>query len=77
MAPALRQSVFPQPAFCPRAIPQLNLDHERFLKPLSRGENRPPGLFIGGSARDGISLPDCAKSGTELARNTREFVAKL
>jgi len=31
----------------------------------------------GGNARDGISLPDCLKSGTELARKTGEFVAKL
>ena len=34
-------------------------------------------LFVGSNARDGISLPDCLKSGAEVARKTGEFVAKL
>jgi oxygen-dependent protoporphyrinogen oxidase len=69
--------VFTHHTFWPRAIPQYNLGHERFLDPLARWEGKHPGLFIGGNARDGISLPDCLKSGTELARKTAEFVAKL
>jgi oxygen-dependent protoporphyrinogen oxidase len=69
--------VFTHHTFWPRAIPQYNLGHERFLDPLARHESKNPGLFIGGNARDGISLPDCLKSGTELARRTGEFVAKL
>jgi oxygen-dependent protoporphyrinogen oxidase len=69
--------VFTHHTFWPRAIPQYNLGHERFLDPLARWEGKHPGLFIGGNARDGISLPDCLKSGSELARKTGEFVAKL
>jgi oxygen-dependent protoporphyrinogen oxidase len=69
--------VFSHHTFWPKAIPQYNLGHERFLEPLARCEVQHPGLFIGGNARDGISLPDCLKSGTELARKTGEFAAKL
>lgn len=69
--------VFTHHTFWPKAIPQYNLGHERFLEPLSRVEARHPGLFIGSNARDGISLPDCLKSGAEVARKTGEFVAKL
>jgi oxygen-dependent protoporphyrinogen oxidase len=68
---------FVQPTFWPRAIPQYNLGHERFLEPLTRCENSHPGLFIGGSARDGISLPDCAKSGRRLAEKALEYSGKL
>lgn len=71
------EPVFTHHTFWPKAIPQYNLGHERFLDPLVRWETKHPGLFIGGNARDGISLPDCLKSGTELARKTGEFVTKL
>ena len=70
------EPVFIHHRFWPKAIPQYNLGHERFLEPLTRCENQHPGLFIGGNARDGISLPDCLKSGTELARKTAEFLQK-
>lgn len=69
--------VFTHHTFWPKAIPQYNLGHERFLEPLARIEGKHPGLFIGSNARDGISLPDCLKSGAEVARKTGEFVAKL
>lgn len=69
--------IFSHHTFWPKAIPQYNLGHERFLDPLVRWEAKHPGLFIGGNSRDGISVPDCLKSGTELARKTGEFVAKL
>ena len=38
------------------------------LNAMAQCEEKNPGLFIGGSARDGISLPDCVKSGTALAQ---------
>jgi len=69
--------VFTHHTFWPKAIPQYNLGHERFLEPLARIEAKHPGLFIGSNARDGISLPDCLKSGTEVARKAGEYVAKL
>lgn len=71
------EPVFTHHTFWPKAIPQYNLGHERFLEPLTRIEARHPGLFIGSNARDGISLPDCLKSGAEVARKTGEFIGKL
>lgn len=67
------EPVFMHHTFWPRAIPQYNLGHERFLDPLIRCETKHPGLFIGGNARDGISLPDCVKSGTRLAQAALEY----
>jgi oxygen-dependent protoporphyrinogen oxidase len=69
--------VFTHHSFWPRAIPQYNLGHERYLEPLARCENQHRGLFIGGNARDGISLPDCVKSGSGLAAKAGEYVGKL
>jgi protoporphyrinogen/coproporphyrinogen III oxidase len=51
----------------PRAIPQYNLGYGAHLDALARCEQANPGLFFGGNVRDGISLPDCIKSGTSLA----------
>ena len=61
------EPVFTHHTFWPRAIPQYNVGHERFLEPLARCENLYPELYIGGHARDGISLPDCIRSGEKLA----------
>jgi oxygen-dependent protoporphyrinogen oxidase len=69
--------VFTHHTFWPRAIPQYNLGHERFLEPLARCELQHNGLFIGGNARDGISVPDCVKSGRRLANQAIDYVAKL
>jgi oxygen-dependent protoporphyrinogen oxidase len=69
-----RDPVFTHHTFWPKAIPQYNVGHERFIEPLARCENLHDGLFIGGNARDGISLPDCIKSGDALARKASEFV---
>jgi oxygen-dependent protoporphyrinogen oxidase len=52
----------------PGAIPQYNLGYGRFLKAIAECERTFPGLLIGGNARDGISLPDCIKSGASLAK---------
>ena len=69
--------VFTHHTFWPRAIAQYNVGHERFLEPLARCENLHAGLFIGGSARDGISLPDCLKAGAALAKKALDFAEKL
>lgn len=68
------EPAFIRHSFWPQAIPQYNLGYERFLEPLARSEQEHPGLFIGGNVRDGISLPDCVKSGAELARKAGEFL---
>ncbi|MDI1335604.1 MAG: protoporphyrinogen oxidase [Lacunisphaera sp.] len=62
------EPAFIKHSFWPKAIPQYNLGYERFLEPLIRCEQSHPGVFIGGNVRDGISLPDCLKSGERLAK---------
>jgi oxygen-dependent protoporphyrinogen oxidase len=60
--------VFTHHALWARAIPQYNLGHGLHLDAMRRCEEENPGLFIGGNAREGISLPDCIASGTALAK---------
>jgi oxygen-dependent protoporphyrinogen oxidase len=57
----LRQS------FWPKAIPQYNLGYDQYLAAIALTERNHPGLFIGGQARDGISVPACVRSGESLA----------
>ncbi len=61
----------------PRAIPQYVPGYERWLEQITALETAHTGLFIGGNARDGISLPDCVKSGGKLAERTTAYAAKL
>ncbi|MCC6414513.1 MAG: protoporphyrinogen oxidase [Opitutaceae bacterium] len=51
----------------PRAIPQYNLGHERFLAAMTTCERDYPGFFIGGQCRDGIAVPACIAAGEKLA----------
>ena len=51
----------------PRAIPQYNLGHDRFLEEIATCEQMYGGLFIGGQARNGIALPNCLRAGLTLA----------
>lgn len=51
----------------PRAIPQYQLGYDCHLETMNRIEAAHPGLCIGGNVRHGISVPDCIKSGTQLA----------
>jgi oxygen-dependent protoporphyrinogen oxidase len=50
-----------------RAIPQYNLGFSQFPAACAALEAAQPGLHIGGSARDGISLSSCLASGRRLA----------
>lgn len=50
-----------------QAIPQYTLGYQKFLDRMSLLEASAPGLFIGGNARDGISLSNCIASGDRLA----------
>lgn len=59
--------VFQRHAFWPRAIPQYNLGHEQHLAAIANLERTHRGLFLGGQARDGISLPACIAAGESLA----------
>jgi protoporphyrinogen/coproporphyrinogen III oxidase len=51
-----------------RAIPQYALGYQRFHDLFAAIESAAPGLFIGGNARDGISLANCIQSGRRLAK---------
>ncbi|AOS45871.1 Protoporphyrinogen oxidase [Lacunisphaera limnophila] len=64
--------VFMRHTHWPRAIPQYIPGFERWLDQMTALEARHPGLFIGGNARDGISVPDCIKSGTRLAERVSQ-----
>ena len=80
IAPDLRDLVgvtgepaFVKHSFWPRAIPQYVLGYERYHEAMETVEKSAAGLFIGGNARDGISVPDCIISGEGLAGKTAEF----
>ena len=60
----------------PRAIPQYTLGYERFKNVMAQFEAAAPGFFIGGNARDGISLASCMDSGRRLAVDARHFLAE-
>lgn len=68
--------VFVKHTFWPRAIPQYQIGYERHFETMNRLEQATPNLFIGGQCRDGISLPDCCKSGEKLASRVAEAAAK-
>jgi oxygen-dependent protoporphyrinogen oxidase len=51
----------------PRAIPQYEVGHGRFLEQAREIEAALPGLRIGGNFLHGVSVPDCIRNATELA----------
>ena len=57
-----------------RAIPQYTLGYQRYHDAMAAVEASAPGLFIGGNARDGISLANCIASGRRLASVATRFV---
>jgi len=60
------EPVFERVNVWPRAIPQYNLGHDRFLDEIATCEQMYGGLFIGGQARNGIALPNCLRAGLTL-----------
>jgi len=59
--------VFQRHTFWPRAIPQYNLGYETHLETIAAAERAHAGFFVGGQARDGISVPACVAAGERLA----------
>lgn len=55
----------------PRAIPQYELGHGRFVARAEEIEKDFPGLRIGGNFLRGISVPDCIRNATALAAEIR------
>jgi oxygen-dependent protoporphyrinogen oxidase len=48
-------------------IPQYNLGYEAHFETISNLEAGHRGVWIGGQARDGISVPACVAAGERLA----------
>ncbi len=59
--------VFAHHTVWPRAIPQYNLGYELHLATMADCERAHPHFYLGGQARDGISLPACVAAGEKLA----------
>ncbi len=51
----------------PRAIPQYEVGHGRFVERAKEIERALPGLHLGGNFLGGVSVPDCIKNATALA----------
>lgn len=51
----------------PRAIPQYEMGHGRFLELARTIESSLPGLRIGGNFLRGVSVPDCIRNATAMA----------
>jgi len=52
----------------PRAIPQYEVGHGRYVERAAEIERELPGLHLGGNFLRGVSVPDCVKNGTEVAQ---------
>ena len=51
----------------PRAIPQYEVGHGRFVERAREIEHALPGLHLSGNFLGGVSVPNCIQNGTELA----------
>ncbi len=61
------EPVFWRHNFWPRAIAQYDVGFGAHRQAMADCEREFPGFYIGGQARDGISVPDCLASGLKLA----------
>lgn len=61
------EPVFRDLARWPRAIPQYEIGHGRFVELAHGIEKEIPGLHLSGNFVGGVSVPDCIQSATELA----------
>ncbi len=59
-----------------QAIPQYNLGFGAFRRLMDETEEKAPGLFIAGHARDGISLGDSILSGHKAAARIIDFLGR-
>ena len=60
------QPVFHHLTSWKKAIPQVNLGHEKVLTELENIESENPGLTFAGNYRGGISVGDCLINGMNL-----------
>ena len=59
----------------PRAIPQYEVGHGRFVDRAQEIEKALPGLHLGGNYLGGVSVPDCIRNGTALAAEIGDAVS--
>jgi oxygen-dependent protoporphyrinogen oxidase len=59
----------------PQAITQYTVGFQRFKDACASAEAGAPGLFIGGTCRDGVSLSQCIAAGERLATAARAHVS--
>lgn len=59
--------VFKEHLFLPKAIPQYNIGHDKYLNLLVDLERRNPGLYLAGNYRCGISVGECIQAGFRAA----------
>ncbi len=69
------EPVYSRLALYPRAIPQNELGHNRFLAAIDEAETRNPGFFVSGAFRGGISVGDGIKNGLATAARIADFLA--
>jgi len=60
----------------PRAIPQYELGHGRFVERAREIERALPGLSLGGNFLGGVSVPDCIKNATAMAIREKALHAR-
>jgi len=51
----------------PRAIPQYEVGHGRYVDLAAQIESERPGIYLSGNWTGGVSVPDCIQTATELA----------
>ncbi len=61
----------------PRAIPQYEVGHGRFMERAREIEAALPGLHLAGNFLGGVSVPDCIRNGTAVAAMLEEAAEKL
>jgi oxygen-dependent protoporphyrinogen oxidase len=61
----------------PRAIPQYNVGYAKYKQTMERLESEHPGLFFGGTSKDGISLGNSILSGHDVARRIRACLSRV
>jgi protoporphyrinogen/coproporphyrinogen III oxidase len=59
-----------------KANPQYDVGHLDRVATIRAMTGEQPGLFIGGSAFDGVGVPDCVRQGQQAAKWAAEFVAR-
>ncbi len=62
-----RRADLPRAPRWPRAIPQYEVGHGRYVELAARIEAERPGIYLSGNWTGGVSVPDCIQTATELA----------